>query len=240
MIQDLKNINIDHNDDFNKDNTLFLDPNLDFKNTTGNNLFFGSDGYIEEEDDDQFTPEEEEILGVKPKLKIPENLTSIDQLKAVLMSNKFENQKFKIKLLHIKFEEEEFYVINPEFMFVILKYLYEELNDPMLEFSDNCAEDRRKFFETNFSNYIKTIELYLKKKNEFFSCVLSSLFFKLSINQQDFDNSVNYYINQAEDSEKIIKIRDQYEQVFNVGKKEMYIVMLKKEKLSRKFLLRIS
>lgn len=201
---------------------MILDGNFDIKNTTANNNFFNSDGYIEEEDDDRFTPEEEEVLGIgKGKLAIDEVLVTDDQLKTVLTCRKYENQTFKIILRSQEFNDEAFNVISEEFMLTILKYLFDELNDPMLEFSDNCTEDRRKFFETNFKNYIKTIELYLKKKNEFFSCVLSNLFFKLSINQQDFDNSVNYYINLADESEEVLKLRDQYEKVFNVGKKEM-------------------
>jgi len=111
-------------------------------------------------------------------------------------------------------------------MIVILEYLFDELNDAMLELSDNCAEDRRKFFEDNNGNYVKTIELYIKKKNEFFSCVMSNLYFKLSIQQNDFNNSVHYYMNVANETEKVIKIRTACEKVYKVGKKEMYVFII--------------
>lgn len=215
IFQDLKKLEKENEP---VDDSIMLDGNFDIK---ANDNFFNSDGYIEEEDDDIFTPEEEEVIGIRGKTIIDEILTTVDQLKTVLTSNKYEKQKFKIILKSQKFNDEVFSVISDDFMMTILKYLFDELNDPMLEFSDNCTEDRRKFFENNFGNYIKTIELYLKKKNEFFSCVLSNLFFKLTINQQDFDNSVNYYINLADESESVLKLRDQYEKVFNVGKKEM-------------------
>lgn len=217
IMQDLKNL--EKENDFMRDQSLVLDPNLDIKNTTQNQNFFNSDGYIEEEDDDQFTPEEEELLGLKTKL--PEVLTNPNDLKLVLTNNRYESQKFKITLVKKILGDKEYNVIQEDFMMTILKFLFDELNDPMLEFSDNCAEDRRKFFDTNFQTYVKTIDLYIKKKNEFFSCVLSNLFYKLTINQEDFDNSVNYYINEAGENEEVIKIRDSYEKVFNVGKKEM-------------------
>jgi len=219
IIQDLKNF--EKENDFPKDQSLLLDGNFDIKNASANNNFFNSDGYIEEEDDDKFTPEEEEVLGIKGKVEIDEILTNADQLKTVLTSSKYENQKFKLNLKIQEFNNEHFAIISEDFMLVILKYLFDELNDPMLEFSDNCTEDRRKFFETNFGNYIKTIEMYLKKKNEFFSCVISNLFYKLTIKQEDFDNSVNYYINLVDENEQIICIKNQYDKVFNVGKKEM-------------------
>jgi hypothetical protein len=219
IFQDLKNL--DRENEVCKDQSILLDTNFDIKNTTANNNFFNSDGYIEEEDDDLFTPEEEEILGTRGKQTLEEVLKDVEQLKTVLTSKKYDDQKFKIVLRSQDLNGEMFNIICEDFMLTIFKYLYDELNDPMLEFSDNCAEDRRKFLESNFSNYLKTIEVYLKRKNEFFSCVLSNLFYKLSINQQDFDNSVNYYINLAEENEEVLKLRDQYEKVFHVGKKDM-------------------
>jgi len=193
--------------------------NCDFKGyNNNNNLFFGSDGYIEEEDDDQFTPTEEETLSQKPTDEI---ITTANHLKLILSNRRYENHKFKIELRIVSDKGEKFLVIKEDFMIEILKFLFDELNDAILELSDNCAEDRRKFFENNFSNYTKTIELYLKKKNEFFSCVLSNLFFKLSIKQEDFDNSINYYINIAIESEIVNKIRSAYEKVYQVGKKQM-------------------
>ncbi len=106
-------------------------------------------------------------------------------------------------------------------MIEILRFLRDELNDPMLELSDNCAEDRRKFFESNNSNYIKIIQLYIKSKNDLFSCVLTNLFFKLSLKQEDFYNSIHYYLDALDEGEKLSKIRSEYERVCHVGKKEM-------------------
>ena len=214
ILQDLRNSDpMNDNKDLN-DISLSLDYNncelKDFKDLRGlsnneNNMFFNSDGYIEEEDDDINTPEEDILSNRNSNRKqdscinLEEFIKSVSQLKLILSNNKYEKydcpnpKKYKMELSQVQIPSSTLHrsedlittedkktnnqmtlvlVINPNFMIEILKYLFSELNDTMLELSDNCAEDRRKFFENNFGNYIKTIDLYIKKKNEFFSCIL--------------------------------------------------------------------
>lgn len=218
LIQDFNNI--DFQNAAMKDNlnnfSLSLEYNTLLDKSIKGEAIFGSDGYIEEEDDEQFlTPEENKL----PKETI---IHSTKDLHTVLY-NKRDNLTFKITLNKIDLDNERVNIISDKFMIIILQYLYDELNDAMLELSDNCAEDRRKFFDekgTN-SNYLKTIELYIKRKNEFFSCVLSSLFYKINISQNDFNNSVNYFINIAEENEIVKSIKNEYDRVYKAGKKDM-------------------
>ncbi len=219
MLSDFKNFEKQGDNSNFIDQSLVLDPHFDIHHVSTNENIFNSDGYIEEEDDDQFPSEVEEVLNFETK--IGEILTIPEQLNIILTTPKYKDQKFRIKLKRQDYNNGIINVISPDFMRVILKFLFDELNDALLECSDNCAEDRRKFFETNFNNYKRTIEHYIEEKNKLFSCVLANLFMKISITQEDFDNSVTYYINFSEETNEVFKIREQYDKLYNVGKKEM-------------------
>ena len=92
ILQDLNNADNHQKQDKDFNNiSISLDyNNLDLKGQN-NDMFFNSDGYIEEEDDDQFTPNEEEMI------KQDETI-SADQIKHILSNSKYKNQKLKLVL----------------------------------------------------------------------------------------------------------------------------------------------
>ena len=110
-------------------------------------------------------------------------------------------------------------VIDPDLLIIILNFLYLELHNGLIELGDNFLEERRKYFHSNFDTYLSIVNFYLKSKEEFFLGVLSQIMSKLSISQSLLDSSFNYYMNEAEENEKIEEIKINYEKVYRAGEK---------------------
>lgn len=107
-----------------------------------------------------------------------------------------------------------------EYMFlIVLSYLYSELHNGLLELSENFLEERRKYLSKNFDTYITIVNFYLKSKEDFFLGVLSQIMSKLTISQVVLDNSFNYYMNEADDSDCVIQIKAAYDKVYKAGEK---------------------
>jgi hypothetical protein len=144
--------------------------------------------------------------------------------------NSMNGNKFKYKVLTVKHENNNssiiendgvknntIEVIQDELLLVVLEYLYLELNEGLIELSDNFIEQRRKYFLNDQETYVKIIKLFLKKKEDFFLGILSEIMSKLNISQQLLDDSFVYYMNSNENSEKINLIKDAYNKVYKAG-----------------------
>ena len=126
------------------------------------------------------------------------------------------NQTYSIQVIK-SFKDNE--IINPEMFIVILKFLYIELHNGLIELGDNFTEERRKYFNSNFDVYLSIINYFLKSKEEFFLGVLSQVISKLSINQLLLDNTFNYYLNEAIEDDNVKEIKSCYERVYKAGEK---------------------
>lgn len=154
----------------------------------------------------------------KPKISHPEDLTKV----LFPSDNSYANlsQTFTIATDFRKSKSgESLEVIQENLMQLILKYIYKELHNGLIELGDNFLEERRKYFQKNFETYISIINFFLKSKEEFFLGVLSELMSKLSISQILLDNSFVYYMNEAEQTESIKNIRHAYDEVYKAGMK---------------------
>jgi hypothetical protein len=160
-------------------------------------------------------------------------VSSNDELNEILFG-KMKNSKFKFLLEYIDKEvtgmpnspnsneinntdKEIIMVLKPDHLLLILNYLYGELHSGLIELSDNFTDERRKFFLNDQQNYIKIISFFLRKKEEFFLCVLSDVMTKLNITQKVLDNTFFYYMNIAEESEETEMIRIAYDKVYHAG-----------------------
>ena len=104
---------------------------------------------------------------------------------------------------------------------MILRYLYAELHSGLIELSDNFVEERRKYFTVDQETYLSIINYFLRKKEEFFLCVLSEVMSKLDISQKNLDNTFFYYMNIADPTlDDIVRnIRESYDKVYHAGVK---------------------
>lgn len=160
-------------------------------------------------------------------------ISSNDELSEILFG-KMKNYKYKFLLEYVDKEilgmprnpncneiniidKEIIIVLKPNHLLLILNYLYDELHSGLIELSDKFTDERRKFFESDQNNYIKLINFFLRKKEEFFLCVLSDVMNKLNITQKVLDNTFFYYMNVVEDSEEIQIIRAAYDKVYHAG-----------------------
>jgi hypothetical protein len=160
-------------------------------------------------------------------------VSSNDELNEILFG-KMKNSKFKFLLEYIDKEisglpissncneiniadKEIIMILKPNHLLLILNYLYGELHSGLIDLSDKFTDERRKFIESDQDNYIKLINFFLRKKEEFFLCVLSDVMNKLNITQKVLDNSFFYYMNVAEESEEIQIIRVAYDKVYHAG-----------------------
>jgi hypothetical protein len=190
----------------------------------GNGELFDSDGYMEEEDDEdtyEKNTSTDLILFTKEEDRKPlaEN-NKVDRLIQVLYGNTTNMQDRYSLLVDRQKGVNKSEIIKAEQFLNILKCFYEELNPTLIELSDNFTEERRKYFEYDTEKYIEIIENYLEEKDEFFVCVMSNIMSKLNISQELLDNSFHYYLYQAEPKERFIGlIRESYRKIYNAGVK---------------------
>lgn len=113
---------------------------------------------------------------------------------------------------------EKIEIIKEELLLTILKYLYSELHSGLIELSDNFVEQRRAYFEVDHNTYLSIINLFLRKKEEFFLSVLSEIMSRLNISQNLLDNTFVYYMNFANQEDPLIqKIKSDYDKVYRAG-----------------------
>ncbi len=199
-------------------------------------IMFESDGYIEE-DEDLHEKEKLDMLSdnftvtSKPSALNTNNLVfdndkiiinNEDELKEVLFGKtKYKDFNCSLRLIErIINENERVMIIKEKELLVLLAYLYKDLHPGLIELGDNFVEERRKYFKIDNDTYINIINYFLRKKEEFFLCVLSDLMSKLNISQKVLDNTFYYYMNVADNDIKDVQmIKAAYDKVYHAGLK---------------------
>jgi hypothetical protein len=115
-------------------------------------------------------------------------------------------------------DAEKVEIIKEELLLIILKYLYNELHSGLIELSDKFVEQRRYYFETDEATYVSIINLFLRKKEEYFLGVLSEIMSRLTISQTLLDNSFVFYMNFADQEYlPVQQIKEAYDKVYKAG-----------------------
>lgn len=150
-------------------------------------------------------------------------IESINELEQVL-NDKTKDSNIKYNLNYIDKEflvdgsKEIVGILKDEDLLIILRYLYTELHPGLVELSDNFVEERRKYMAADHDTYTSIINYFLRKKEEFFLCVLSEVMSKLSISQKALDNTFHYYINMADpELETVLMIKESYNKLYHAG-----------------------
>lgn len=204
-------------------------------NLIDTHIMFESDGYIEEDEDlhekvkvdmlsDNFT------VTSKPSVQHTNNLVfdqdkiiinNEEELKEVLFGKtKYKDYYCNLRLVErIINDNEKVMIIKEKELIVLLAYLYKDLHPGLIELGDNFIEERRKYFKLDNDTYINIINYFLRKKEEFFLCVLSDLMSKLNISQKVLDNTFYYYMNLADNSKDVQMIKAAYDKVYHAGLK---------------------
>lgn len=142
------------------------------------------------------------------------------ELKEILFGS-FKSAEYNYKLRsEIKtVGDQQIEVLNEDDLVILLEYLYCELHPGLIELSDTFVEERRKYFKVDNETYIQIIYYFLKKKEEFFLCVLSEVMTKLNISQAVLDASFHFYMNVENEKEnpKIEVIKSTYDKVYHAG-----------------------
>lgn len=207
---------------------------------TSNNLIdtriiFESDGYIEESEDlreklntemlsDNFTVTSK-TERVNNNLLIENDKITInneEELREVLFGKtKYKDFYCSLQLVERELNEnEKISIIKEKELLVLLAYLFKDLHPGLIELGDNFIEERRKYFRVDNDTYNNIINYFLRKKEEFFLCVLSDLMSKLNISQRVLDNTFFYYMNIADSNLKeVTLIRSAYDKVYHAGLK---------------------
>jgi hypothetical protein len=222
---------------------LELEDDYKYKNLTGDNvtnnlldthIMFESDGYIEDNED---FPEKLDVLEtlsnniyLRTKNKNPNISLLIENDKIIINNDEelrevlFGTSKYKDFSCSLKLVErtiinnEKVMIINEKEIIVLLNYLYKDLHPGLIELGDNFIEERRKYFKVDSNTYINIINFFLRKKEEFFLCVLSDLMSKLNITQKVLDNTFYYYMNVAINKDLEIQlIKEAYDRVYHAG-----------------------
>ena len=225
--------------DKNTDNPVVQITNNNLLDT---NIIFESDGYIEESEDMN-----KEALVLSDNLSSNNRVEVIEEAKAetnadvtnklifendkILINNrdelhevllgklKFKEYNCKLTLIDKLVQNKEVSIVRDQEILVVLEYLYTELHPGLIELSDNFIQERRRYFKIDHETYINILNYFLRKKEEFFLCVLSDLMSKLNISQKALDNTFFYYMNVAPNSSEIEKIREAYDKVYHAGLK---------------------
>jgi hypothetical protein len=155
-------------------------------------------------------------------------ISTPEELHEVLYGkNKNEDVKYSMtydeKVIKFSSEDAEIsQILKPKIVLIILKYLYDELHSGLIELSDNFVEERRKYFsDPPQETYVSIIHYFLRKKEEFFLCVLSEVMSKLDISQKNLDKTFFYYMNIADPNEDeiVLIIKEAYDKVYHAGVK---------------------
>jgi len=203
---------------------------------------FESDGYIEESEDMKNDPNllVEDDLSRKTRGDEKEETTknerisnldlliendkviikSASELEEILMGKlKFKEYNCVLSLVDKEINgKEKLSVISGKEILIILNHLFTELHPGLIELSDNFIQERRRYFKIDNETYINIVNFFLRKKEEFFLCVLSDLMARLNISQKALDNTFFFYINVADGSDSEVKvIREAYDKVYHAG-----------------------
>jgi hypothetical protein len=189
-------------------------------------------GYLEDEDDELFedlpqllsggskdiTNSKKEVRTGKSNLLNKElkyeSIQTIEELNIILNSKyKSNNIIYKIATFEINGNE----IIESEMILQMLKHLYTELNSGLIEMGDNFLEQRRKYFLVDHDTYVSIINLFLRKKEEYFLAVFNELMSKLDISQELMDNTYAYYLNI--DDPDYDKVKEAFEKIYKAGAK---------------------
>lgn len=115
-------------------------------------------------------------------------------------------------------DSEKVEIIKEELLLTILKYLYNELHSGLIELSDKFVEQRRYYFEADQATYVSIINLFLRKKEEYFLGVLSEIMSRLTISQTLLDNTFVFYMNYANQEDTLVQqIKEAYDKVYKAG-----------------------
>jgi hypothetical protein len=115
-------------------------------------------------------------------------------------------------------ESDKVEIIKEELLLIILKYLYSELHSGLIELSDKFVEQRRYYFEADQATYVSIINLFLRKKEEYFLGVLSEIMSRLTISQTLLDNTFVFYMNYADQEDPLVQqIKEAYDRVYKAG-----------------------
>lgn len=204
----------------------------DFKSSGMSGGFFGLDddeNYNFKMGDDDKDKSENNINNMNKSIEAL-NQTYLDSLKPVLSTKEeleavlFPKSQFDVtmnKTFNIKRVTNEFGVeiIEENLLVVMLNYIYSELHNGLIELGDAFLEERRKYFQKNMDTYISIIEFFLKSKEQFFLGVLSQVMSKLLITQTLLDCSLEYYMNQAQETPKVVEVKLAYEKIYRSGEK---------------------
>ena len=153
-------------------------------------------------------------------------ITNNEELNQILQG-KYKNANYRYKLQYTdkeitnsEEEKEKVSILKIDQLLIVLKYLHCELHSGLIELSDNFTEERRKYFLIDHETYISIVNYFIKKKEEFFLCVLSDVMAKLNISQKVLDSTFFFYMNIAEsDDESVINIKCAYDKVYHAGVK---------------------
>jgi hypothetical protein len=152
------------------------------------------------------------------------NIDNEEDLNAILFDGPNPNniqlsRKYNISTeIRVINNNEEIEIIKGDLLLIILQYLYNELNVGLIELGDNFVEERRQYFKTDFVTYISIINLFLRKKEEFFLSVLSEVMSKLNISQSLLDKTFVYFMNYSKKNKiEEIKIKEAFDKVYKAG-----------------------
>ncbi len=149
-------------------------------------------------------------------------ITFDDISKIVNQKEKYNEPKvilpYVMKPVEVEGSKTNIKVINDDQFLVILKFLFNELNQTLMDMYDTFKEDRRKLFNKNNEAYINVVKTYLNNKEEFFICVLYNIKTRLNISQEILDNSFNFFSNLADfNSNKAVELKEACEKIFHAG-----------------------
>ncbi len=114
----------------------------------------------------------------------------------------------------------EFEIIKDDLFLVILKYLFNELNQDLIELYDIFVDERRKYYDVDHATYIAVINLYIKKKEKLFYDKISDITCKLDISQSILNDTIKYYLNDADQTdENVFRIKISYDKLCEAGVK---------------------
>jgi hypothetical protein len=112
-------------------------------------------------------------------------------------------------------------IIQPDHLLIILEHLFKELDQGLMDLYDIFVIERRKYLDpSQRETYIQIIRMFINKKDDFFLSFLSNITTKLNIPEEVFNNTMNYYLNLADEDDEIVKrIREAFDKVYHAGLK---------------------
>ena len=192
-----------------RDNHLNIEENLNISKS------------FEQTESDEASKEDNDMLKLQNNIQV---ISNTEELKTVLKYKFKEEIKYSLvlidKMITMDDNKENIQIIQIEDFIVILKYLNSEMQSDLVEMNDNFIEERRRYFHKDETLYLNIIQYFLKKKEEYFLCILSNIMSNLTLSQNTFDHSFYFYFNLCnQESYDIIRLKESYELVYNTGVK---------------------